>query len=151
LPSQVCSVTDTSFVINPQTGVISWPNVCLQGIFDVATLVSTYRNGKLIGTAMRDQLLYTQLAGPSAITDLPTSESLTVYPNPTNSVLNISLPPNAATGQIILYDISGREIISERAGNNTLQTLDISDLAPGVYLLTYETTSGKFSQKIVKQ
>lgn len=151
LPSQVCNIADTSFVINSQTGVINWPNVCLQGIFDVTTRTSTYRNGKLIGTVMRDQLLYTAISGPSAISDLPMPGSLTVYPNPTNSVLNIALPANAGTGQIILYDISGKEIFSERATNNTMQTLDISGLTPGIYLLTYETSSGKCSERIVKQ
>ena len=82
------------------------------------------------------------LSGLSSITDL----GLTVYPNPTTSILN--LEGMHTTDIIQLFDLQGKLMLT---GNLQTNTLDISTLEKGVYLLRI-TRDGKHVQttKILK-
>ena len=151
LPSQTCGGdSDSSFTINSITGDLFWPNVCHDSVYDITTLISTYRNGTLIGAIMRDQLLYT-LEGTTAITQVSSTGELNVYPNPATSVLNITLPGGAQQGELTLYDLTGREIYTSRTNNSPIQTMDISALPQGSYLLGFRSNQGSFTQKLIKQ
>jgi Secretion system C-terminal sorting domain len=151
LPSQTCGGNnDSSFTINSSTGELEWPNVCHDSVYDIATVISTYRNGTFVGSIMRDQLLYS-LEAVTAVNDILASGHLNVFPNPASGVINISLPQAGNNGVLALYDIAGNEILSGKATNSILQTMDISALAQGVYLLSFKNTAGTFTQKIIKQ
>lgn len=65
-------------------------------------------------------------------------EDIQVYPNPTESMLYI----NGYDGAYTLIDASGK-IVLQSAGNS----VDISNLAPGLYVLK----TGKFLTKIIKK
>ena len=82
------------------------------------------------------------LSGLSSITDL----GLTVYPNPTTSILNVE--GMHTTDIIQLFDLQGKLMLT---GNLQTNTLDISTLEKGVYLLRI-TRDGKHVQttKILK-
>ncbi|RYY52283.1 MAG: T9SS type A sorting domain-containing protein, partial [Chitinophagaceae bacterium] len=70
-------------------------------------------------------------------------------PNPVKSILNIRLPL-AASGQDLLelYNLSGRKVLVQSVPAGVLQVdVDISSLAPGVYVGQY----GKTSMKLVKE
>lgn len=55
---------------------------------------------------------------------------LAIYPNPAADLINISHNGNAVS--ISLFDVSGREVISQ---SGALKTMDVSSLKPGVYNL----------------
>lgn len=161
LPSEYCNGnSDNSFSVNPNTGVISWPSPCydtldLVGdrgnlIFDFATRITTYRGGELVGSIMRDQYLYIAGNPTSAISEV-TAGALNIYPNPANSELHVVLPDNTGAGTITLTDMSGQKLIITPIINSTLQTLDISALAQGIYTVTLENSHQKLSQRFVKQ
>lgn len=69
-----------------------------------------------------------------------------IYPNPIDSgVLNIELPTQDLK-QITIYDINGRVVYQ----NNTLSnTIDVSQIQSGFYLLDLEVNGAKRSTKII--
>ncbi|MGL2965329.1 S8 family serine peptidase [Flavobacterium sp. XGLA_31] len=74
--------------------------------------------------------------------------NVTVYPNPTKGIINISLPELSGETTLKLYDIQGREI-AIKTTNASAETLNIENLQEGVYLLSIENGSSKTTKKIV--
>lgn len=75
--------------------------------------------------------------------------AFTVWPNPTNGVLNIFLSTNF-TRQVSIFDASGRCLLTEEniSGNNL--KLDVSYLSDGLYFLKVHNFDGSISsQKIM--
>lgn len=79
--------------------------------------------------------------------------ALTVYPNPADQELNLSLP--AALGEqltaLSLHDLSGRTVLSRSArGGQLTQRLDVGQLPDGMYLLRLSGADGPLaSRKVV--
>ncbi len=74
---------------------------------------------------------------------------LTLYPNPTNGVVNVVIPENQNITKILVYDLYGKMILSkDYQGDNSI---DLSSYAAGVYfmkLLSHDRQAG--TGKIVK-
>jgi hypothetical protein len=78
--------------------------------------------------------------------DIAGSMDMTYYPNPTSGNLWIQ---NAAIGQnIVLHDLSGK-ILSSYVITSSTQTIDLSNLASGIYFLS-DSLNGSVS-RVVKQ
>ncbi len=73
-------------------------------------------------------------------------KSITIYPNPTSSKINISSDFDIKS--IALYDVQGRVLITQ-LGN--LKTLDISEKTNGIYFLKITTEKGSKVEKILKE
>ncbi|RZJ35873.1 MAG: T9SS type A sorting domain-containing protein [Flavobacterium sp.] len=71
------------------------------------------------------------------------------YPNPVQDVLNVT--NNAGMGAYEMADLNGRTVKAGTLGNATDATLDISELASGIYMLNIASDAGKITKKIVKQ
>jgi hypothetical protein len=76
--------------------------------------------------------------------------NLSVYPNPTADVINISNSLNAVVNSIEIADINGRVVKTQKINATDAQIL-INDLSAGVYLLKVATDQGTATKKIVKQ
>lgn len=85
---------------------------------------------------------------PLSVEDMTGSKNVTVYPNPTNGVLNIQ--STEKINFMKLTEISGKSVINKKATNNK-EHLDLSNLPNGVYVLTVETNAGKTTKKIIKK
>jgi hypothetical protein len=74
-----------------------------------------------------------------------------MYPNPVRNVLNISTgqPLDKASG-IQVLDASGKVLLSKQFQNNP-ETLDVSRLPAGLYLIKVKTTEGEAQYKFVKE
>ena len=74
---------------------------------------------------------------------------LKIYPNPTTGIVNIDLGASLSDTSIVnLFDIQGR-IISTKEMNSSVDSINISNLSDGVYLLTIENGTSKTTKKIV--
>lgn len=62
---------------------------------------------------------------------------LSVYPNPSNGIINIRLNPKAQSSIILLYDLQGRLLINQKATGETV-SMNIGSLNSGLYLLKVE-------------
>ncbi|HET8810319.1 MAG TPA: choice-of-anchor B family protein [Flavobacteriaceae bacterium] len=68
------------------------------------------------------------------------SKAFTVYPNPASNVVNIVSETNPVL-TIDVYSMLGQRVLQADLSNNQSQTLDISRLNPGVYLMHINNTT----------
>lgn len=68
-----------------------------------------------------------------------------IYPNPLNEILNIEYP---FEGEMRISDISGRMLMLRYTGSG-LNTIDLSALKPGIYILNFESGSYQYFCRII--
>lgn len=88
--------------------------------------------------------IYTEWEGVQDLKNL----NLAIYPNPVNDNLAIRNTGNEEQ-TLVLTDLAGRALKTIIAQRNTTTTIDLSNLARGLYLLL--GADGRFAQKVVKQ
>mgnify|MGYP000870022633 FL=1 len=72
-----------------------------------------------------------------------------VYPNPTSGILNFNFAGEQVQ-TIKVVDITGKTVL-EKTNVNPSETLDISNLANGLYLVVVQTNKENISYKIIKE
>ncbi|MEI8204074.1 MAG: T9SS type A sorting domain-containing protein [Bacteroidota bacterium] len=79
------------------------------------------------------------------------SEKLTIYPNPTDKILNIEMPKHipAIEHQIHIYNSIGSLVWQKNTLENKLE-INISTYPKGMYLVEIISGNSKYSQKIIK-
>lgn len=76
--------------------------------------------------------------------------SVLVYPNPTNSMLNVVLPDNFDNGNVQIYNLLGEKVVGDNTRNSKTISLDVSDLSAGIYLLRLTNGTKTFVQRFEK-
>ncbi|MEZ4778905.1 MAG: T9SS type A sorting domain-containing protein [Flavobacteriaceae bacterium] len=76
-------------------------------------------------------------------------ENVTIFPNPTEGVLNISAPKSQIE-EITIFDVQGR-IIERTNPNYDSATLNISKYKSSVYFIQIKTEQGLVTRRIVKK
>ena len=79
----------------------------------------------------------------TGITNNTQSSLIFVYPNPAHNNISISVTEN--TNSISVVDVIGQVIIAEQKvnGNQQIQTLDITNLADGIYFMKVNSTDNQ--------
>lgn len=75
---------------------------------------------------------------------------ITVYPNPTTSEATIVVDGPAHCFDAVLYDMNGRRLRACKL-NQPTSVIDMSDLAPGIYLLSILSRTDTRTIRLVKQ
>ncbi|GEQ87293.1 hypothetical protein ULMS_28010 [Patiriisocius marinistellae] len=79
-------------------------------------------------------------------------ETLIMYPNPANQIINISNPQFIDIKEVTIYDISGRAIINKRISEmNELLTIDVSNLQSATYMVIITTNKGQVVKQLAKE
>lgn len=73
--------------------------------------------------------------------------SITVYPNPAKSILNIQTDGNTSIEGISIYNIEGREILNVK---EQTESINIQNLSEGVYFMNIQTNKGISKHKLIK-
>lgn len=81
-----------------------------------------------------------------AIEDQLLSE-IAVFPNPTTNFITLNLPSNISVEKMSLIDITGKNTQLPVTDN----TINMSSLANGIYILKIETQAGVAVRKVIKQ
>jgi hypothetical protein len=84
---------------------------------------------------------------PQGIDGLIDDEAITYYPNPADNVVFIS--GEVEIEKVSIMDLSGKTIKIVQSGN--IQSIDISDLTKGMYIISFETTDGSLNGILVKE
>lgn len=72
---------------------------------------------------------------------------IAIFPNPTSNIVHVRLPSSVEVSNSTLRNVLGADT-GIKMNNNTV---DLSSLANGIYLLTIETNRGTLTQKVVKK
>ena len=75
------------------------------------------------------------------------ANTISIFPNPTNNIINVDNKSMEAIKQITISDMNGRAVM-HKVGN--VNSLSVAHLQNGMYTITFETESNKFTQKIIK-
>jgi hypothetical protein len=70
-----------------------------------------------------------------------------IYPNPSDNLINIDYKGLA---DITIYDYSGR-VVYKKLKTDASNAINVSNYAPGLYILTLESTNRKYNARFVKQ
>jgi len=71
---------------------------------------------------------------------------LVIHPNPTSDIINLVIPNSEEIISMTLYDISGKQMDVTATENS----LDVSNLPNGLYILKITSEEGVVSHKIIK-
>ncbi len=77
-------------------------------------------------------------------------DAITVYPNPTDQIINIS-SPSTYLKTIEVFDVRGRRLSEEIDEQQNFVTLKVSQLETGVYFVKIDTEAGSVTKKIIKE
>lgn len=69
-----------------------------------------------------------------------------VYPNPATSVVYFEYPQSLLPGQVSLYEISGKQLLSTEENS-----INVSGISPGVYMLVFDFPDQRLFQKLLIQ
>lgn len=72
---------------------------------------------------------------------------INVTPNPTTEFINIDIPNNSGSFVSELFDITGKQVLRKE----NLETLNVSQLNSGIYILRIKTDNGVVSRRIIKE
>ncbi|MDR1758732.1 MAG: Omp28-related outer membrane protein [Bacteroidales bacterium] len=76
-------------------------------------------------------------------------KNLQVYPNPAKDHIVIAGLPRDLLQNVQIFDLTGRIIVNGQL--STLNSIDVSTLSTGMYLLRVQTTAGTVMKKFVKE
>lgn len=78
------------------------------------------------------------------ISEVPGKIQMNVYPNPTFDQVNIALKQHDQNFNVTLFDAQGKLVLQDRILKNTNnQTMDVSRLAAGTYILKVTSADAK--------
>ncbi|MFM9949888.1 MAG: T9SS type A sorting domain-containing protein [Saprospiraceae bacterium] len=122
-----------------------------------AFCTSNAYQGNISSVQSDDEALALRSSPPETTAAMELPFSMQVYPNPTNDYATLHLTvPEDGEAAAFLMDPRGqvaKQVFPRRylpAGEH-LFDLDMSDLPPGMYLLSVQTGQGKHSMRVVKQ
>lgn len=124
------------------------------GIYDIkvngiaVVTVPTDENGILqssVNLATGSYIVEIVLVSTS-INEVNKTNSLTIFPNPTNSELNIVIPSSSYPYEIIIYDTNGKVVI--KCSDRT--RLNIYSLSSGLYYIQVIQANKYYSTKFIK-
>jgi len=75
------------------------------------------------------------------------SSKVSVYPNPSNGVLNVSIPSDILVSNASIFDVTGKQV---KIFKSFSKSLNISSLSTGIYILKIDTNKGVVSKKVLK-
>ena len=108
---------------------------------NIKFLIAPYFSGEK-GTYLLDVTIYEGII--SSTKNELESKSMSIYPNPSSSLITISGENiSSNNSNITIQDISGQIVL-----NTTKTTIDISDIAPGLYTMTLETNNKIYHKKL---
>ena len=85
------------------------------------------------------------LSSSNETKNIELADSVSIYPNPSTDKITIELKNNVELKKALLYDTSGKQVKAMMLNNS----LNVSKLPRGIYVLKLETSKGNIEQKVV--
>jgi hypothetical protein len=85
----------------------------------------------------------------TGVNEVLSGANVSVFPNPANNELNISLPANGNTTNVSIFNVIGEVVFTENIiANGTTTNFDISTLKSGVYIVKLVSEGSEYSTKL---
>lgn len=97
---------------------------------------------------------FTVVIDPSLSVNENEFDNLSVYPNPTSGKLFIGSSNNLDNAKVSIFDIAGRTLsntVEAKHNSSNELSLNMAQLASGVYFVTIEDNDHKSTKKIIKE
>ncbi len=99
----------------------------------------------------RSSLVTSEMCSPPASTDKFGLGMISLYPNPTNNMLNLVLPDNyELSGNITVYNTIGQIMFSGNVADTNIYSVDVSGYSNGVYLVKIEKENQARTLRFIK-
>jgi hypothetical protein len=82
------------------------------------------------------------------VKDVESENGITIIPNPAKDRITVSVANRETIDEIVIYNQTGQKVLQRKPINNTL---DISKLHQGLYIIELETEKGKIREKLIVQ
>ena len=76
--------------------------------------------------------------------------NISIYPNPTNNIINVNLGEVNSPTNYSIYSIDGKMIGDNNTVNNNSFSIDLTDMAIGIYILKIKSENSINTFKIIK-
>lgn len=151
-------IQDTPVQSGPHYGVSSHP-LASCGSNDMFMNYMDYGNDEVLVMFTTDQKTKMEysldiirnglgIAEPVGIEE-ETPEVLSVYPNPTSDLVNITFKENVDNGQVQIIDVTGRVYFAQQVEGTQKLTIDVSNLVQGLYFVQFKNQYQNVQEKIV--
>lgn len=108
-----------------------------KGIWTAGTFVTAAPAYEYTGSGAQNGFqFWDELLGTN---DFNNSLDINLYPNPSNSILNIELKNSGDIITFQVFDILGKLVKNESTSSEVLTTIDVSNLNDGLYLIKIST------------
>lgn len=85
------------------------------------------------------------------IKDFENNLKFTISPNPTTSILTLKLSANLIDGNIKIFDILGKQVITKEIYSNNLVQINVSSLSKGMYLVKVSSEKNTQTKRFIKE
>jgi len=102
-----------------------------------------------IGVELYKLIIDTTSLSISSTMESSSMNNLVVKPNPVSDFFQVELEKDVNLNEIRLFDINGRVIYFKKS-NSYKETIDVTGIPNGFYILSVKNSNGVFSKKIIK-
>lgn len=120
-----------------------------KGIWSAGTFVSATPPLEYIGNGGQNGAQFWGTA--LGIDEFESGSSFLIYPNPTNSILNIQLNNSITIGTIYVFNLLGKEIFTQKINSVNQSEIDVSNFNDGLYFIKISTDSSSDTKRFLKQ
>jgi endoglucanase len=76
-------------------------------------------------------------------------DNIKIYPNPADKFINIEFGPKQGTGEIMILTVEGKTILHQTSKSENFETIDVSGLEKGMYILKAIFVSGIYTKTFI--
>jgi hypothetical protein len=117
--------------------------ICVVSIVTASNAVQIAKKPTNIHTDATNPNTYYKEGTAGVIDELNNPGAVKVFPNPTNTVVNIAIENVTLTNaHLVIFDITGKKIIEQNI-TKSVNTINVADFNNGVFVYTITDANGK--------
>lgn len=121
------------------------------GMSNVKVLDLDLRNDNTVFAATYGRGIFSGIFTNTSLSseDVALAKGIRLYPNPSNGLINISVPNYSGNLDIIVFDVNGRKVLSNSGDFSVEKLINLTGLQAGIYIVKLEGDNLSYSEKIV--